>query len=339
MFTLADNLRRFQGEILGAFGFAPRECPYRVIASGKCWRLRAYTGPGTGPALLAVAAPIKRPYIWDLTPSASAVRFCLERGFRVHLLEWIEGGGNAGLAEYAGRAIGQAVAAVTQACEGTKPVLAGHSLGGTFAALHAALEPASVRGLLLLAAPLCFEPGSSEFRDRVVALAPSELGETEVVAGSVLSEISALASPKIFLWDRLVDGAVSLADPRMAAIHTRVERWTLDEFPLPGRLVQDVLQWLYRENRFCQETLKLQERTIGPSCLTTATLAVVNRADGLAPEASIRPFFDAMPGGDARIIVHDGEPGVGLQHVAILAGPRSLARVWPQIADWIEARR
>lgn len=42
-----------------------------------------------------------------------------------------------------------------------------HHLGGTLAAIFCALEQESVRGLVLLGAPLCFAPGSSQFRDGV----------------------------------------------------------------------------------------------------------------------------------------------------------------------------
>ena len=69
-------------------GLGPRECQFQVICSGPHWRFRAYGGPDARPSLLMVPAPIKRPYIWDLTPSVSAVRYCLHQGFRVHLLEW-----------------------------------------------------------------------------------------------------------------------------------------------------------------------------------------------------------------------------------------------------------
>src|SRR3546814_3818487 len=43
--------------------------------------LRAYSdGSGAGPVLLIVPAPIKRAYIWDLVPWASAVRRCIDSG-------------------------------------------------------------------------------------------------------------------------------------------------------------------------------------------------------------------------------------------------------------------
>ncbi len=249
MLALTDTLRRAQGETLELFGFGPKECPYRVLASGLRWRLRAYLGPDAGPAVVIVPAPIKRPYIWDLAAGRSAVRYCLGQGLRVYLLEWLPpsaGHGNAGLAEYADQAIGEALAAVSWGAARTRPFLMGHSLGGTFAAIFAALEPDSVQGLVLLAAPLCFEPGTSQFRDALVALAPSDLAQMDLVPGSLLSQLSALASPRTFLWSRLMDGALSLAEPEAAVVCARVERWTLDEVPLPGRLVRQVLEWLYR---------------------------------------------------------------------------------------------
>ena len=60
-----------------------------VIASGPYWRLRDYGSHETSQSLLIVAAPVKRPYIWDLAPSVSAIRYCLREGLHVHLLEWL----------------------------------------------------------------------------------------------------------------------------------------------------------------------------------------------------------------------------------------------------------
>ena len=32
--------------------------------------------------------------------------------------------------------------------------------------------------------------------------------------------------------------------------HARIERWALDEVALPGKLVSDIVEQLYREDRF-----------------------------------------------------------------------------------------
>jgi polyhydroxyalkanoate synthase subunit PhaC len=201
MFRLLDEVRRAEGAVLEGLGCGPTECSYRILASGPHWRLRDYVGSQPGPRLLIVAAPIKRPYIWDLAPSVSAVRFCVARGLRVYLLEWTSpspGDGNPGLAEYADQAIGEAVARLARET-GRLPFLMGHSLGGTFAAIFAALAPEATRGIVLLGAPLCFQPRISRFRDAIVALAPSNLAEMEVIPGSLLSQLSAWASPETFV--------------------------------------------------------------------------------------------------------------------------------------------
>jgi polyhydroxyalkanoate synthase len=336
--SLMDALRQAQGDALGALGFEPVECDYRVIESTPGWRLRDYGG--VGQPLLIVAAPIKRPTVWDLSPSASAVRYCLSCGLRVYLLEWTRDSysvGDGGLDEYCDRAIAAGVALVTQ--ESGAPVLMGHSLGGTFAAIFAALQPQSIRGLALIGAPLCFAEASSRFRDAVARLGPILLAHESVVPGSVLSQFCALASPETFVWSRMVDAALSFGDPHAAEIQARVERWALDEVPLSGRLVDEVVQWLYCEDRFCRGVLPVRERLIGPSGVSVPVLAVVNAADDVASRASVAPFLAAMPTKEARIIEYPGETGVGLPHLAILVGRRAYAEVWPQIIEWLGAGR
>src|SRR4029450_10622279 len=84
-FGWMDVWRRAQGDAGAACGLGPDECPYRIVATGSHWRLRAYSDRPAMAPLLVVAAPIKRPYIWDLAPSVSAVRHCLRQGLDVHL--------------------------------------------------------------------------------------------------------------------------------------------------------------------------------------------------------------------------------------------------------------
>lgn len=338
LFGMTDLLRRAQGQTLEAFGLGPNECPYEISASGAFWRLRDYGKRGPAQSVLIVAAPIKRPYIWDLAPSASAIRYILDQSFHVHLLEWLpdETTGENGLAEYV-ESISECVERISSRPPGAKPFLMGHSLGGTLAALFAASASESIRGLVLLGSPLCFQPDTSHFRDTLVSLVPSGLLNAGPCPGSLLSHMSALASPDTFIWSRLADAVFSVADGHAREIHARVERWALDEAPLPGELVRQMIEWLYRENRFCGGNLKIANKFIGPVTLTAPTLAAVNVADDVAPLVSIKPFIEAMPIRDVRIVVFPGEMGVCLQHLGILIGREARAVVWPDIIAWMES--
>jgi polyhydroxyalkanoate synthase len=122
-------------------------------------------------------------------------------------------------------------------------------------------------------------------------------------------------------------------------IHARVERWALDEVPLPGKLVHQLIEWLYRENLFCQGALKIGGTLVGPESASVPTLAVVNTADDVALLDSVKPFIDAMPASDARIIEYPGEIGVCLQHLGLLIGRQAHAQVWPDITSWIASHR
>jgi polyhydroxyalkanoate synthase len=272
----------------------------------------------------------------------SPIRYCLGHDIRVFLVEWVPpepSDGNAGLDEYADQALSEATACVAEHAHGAKPFLMGHSLGGTFAATFAALAPERIQGLVLLGAPLSFHEGVSRFRDSLVALVPPSPVQAVVMPGSFLSTLSVMASPETFIWSRLIDATLSMGDRQASDIHARIERWALDEVPLSGTLFNQILNWFYRENRFCREILSIRGRTVGPSDLRMPVLAVVNPADEVAPKESVAPFFDALPHRDVRLILYPGEFGVGFQHLGILVGRKAYAEVWPQVVSWLEDHR
>ncbi len=338
---MLDALRRAQGDLAAMRGPTPAESAWRAIASGPHWRLRDYGGRAAAPPLLIVAAPIKRPYIWDLAPSVSAIRCCLDLGLHVYLLEWLPASPRtaaSGLDEYAA-AIAAGVARIAATHAGRKPFLIGHSLGGTLAAIYATLAPKAVRALVLLSTPLCFRPGESGFRDALVSLVPTDLSQADPVPGSLLSCVSAMASPRTFVWSRLLDVAMSVGDRQALETHARVERWALDEIALPGRLVRQIVDWLYRENRLCRGALSVNGTLLAPSRLSIPVLAVVNAADEVAPLASVEPFVAAAARKSGRIIECPGEIGVGLQHLGILVGRAARQQTWPRIGSWLRDQR
>ena len=116
----------------------------------------------------------------------------------------------------------------------------------------------------------------------LVLLVPSDLDEAEPCPGSLLSQMSALASPDTFVWSRLTDAALSVADQTALETHARAERWALDEVPLPGKFVHQLIEWLYREDRFFRGELRIG-KLIGPHSVSAPTLAIVNTSDDIAP--------------------------------------------------------
>jgi polyhydroxyalkanoate synthase subunit PhaC len=336
-FDMIDAFRRMQGDFLACFGLGPVESSHRVIASGPYWNLRDYGASDQSPAVLIVAAPIKRPYIWDLAPPVSAIRRCLEAGLRVYLLEWLPASDatcGVGIAECV-----EAISAALKAIGSREsPILMGHSLGGTLAAIYAASAPETVGGLILPSAPLCFSEGESLFRDALVSLVPNPVVDARPYPGSILSQASAAASPVTFMWSRYLDAISSSNDAAAMNIQARVERWALDEVALPGKLVREIVEWLYRENHFYRGVLEVDGRTVGLKQISAPTLAVINTADLVAPLKSVQPMGDVLGPERFSAIAYPGERGVGLQHLGVLVGRQAHAQVWPQIIDWIRVQ-
>ncbi len=335
-----DRLRRSQGRLFDGVGLAPAETPFRIAWSASGVRLRHYGGDGSGPVLLIVPAPIKRATIWDLVPWASVVRRCRDRGLTVYLVEWIDPGPEDrgwGLAEYAGRFLLGCLDAVRQRTGRSRLLLAGHSLGGTLAAVFAALHPDRVRGLIALEAPMNFGRDAGDFAP-LIAMAPPGGGLGPIVPGSFLDLVTVTASPLEFVWDRWADLIGSLGDARAIETHLRVARWTLDEFALPGRLFGEIVEDLYRTNRFMRGGLTVDGRIVTPADLAAPVLTVFDPRSTVIPPQSILPFHDALPTPDKHLLDYRGDRGVAIQHVGVLVGRNAHARLWPHILDWMGDR-
>ena len=324
-------MRRWYGRALDLW-LTRTETPSRLVLERSRVELRDYGDEGNRPSLLIIPAPIKKPYIWDLTPSISVVLACLQARFRVYVLEWTEtppDGSDHGLAVYVDELILECAKAI-----GEPAVLAGHSLGGTFATIFASLHPERVRALILLEAPLSFSGDAGAIAELIRIASPTEaLREVSAYPGTVLNALSLAASPKSFVWWRWRDRLLSAGDPAALRTHLLVERWTLDEYAMPSALFADVVD-LYREDRFLRETLRIKGQTAAPRNLAMPVLAVVDPESDVVPPTSVIPFLDALPNRNWTLLLYGGDTGVALRHVGVLAGRSAHRVLWPEILAW-----
>lgn len=366
-----DRSRQERGRMLERAGYGPQQTPSTAILEQPGLRLLRYQGaPAAGPAVLLVPAPIKRAYIWDLAPEISVVRRWRERGYRVYLAEWLpmpDGDGDVGLADYGERLLSACHAAIAQdgarlgettnsqangqsndqsggqggAQAGVQEPLTvvGHSLGGILAAIYSGMHPERVAATVLLESPLHFEPATCCFSPLVKATAHARgIAETfRHVPGVYLNMMSALAEPQAFQWERIADRWLSLLDPPALTTHMRVERWTHDEFPLPGKLFIDIVESLYRNDEFMQGRLAIGARTIGPRDLRAPLLCVIDPRSKVIPPQSVLPFHEAASSERKRVLEYQGDIGVNLQHVGVLVGRSAHATIWPAIFAWLGA--
>lgn len=332
-FQQLDQLRKTQGRVLDRLGLGPQESPFRIVVEQPGLRLRWYGNGTTGrPPLLIVPAPIKQPYIWDLSRESSVVRRALEHQLDVYMVEWTEpepGPHGPGLFDYAGSMLGDCISAIRERSGSGKVFLAGHSLGGIFAALHSAYQPEQVAGLILVDAPLYFAEGAVSRKDDTP-------GPASRVPGSLLGMASAFAKPGVLCTDRYLDWMASLRSREQTVSHWRVERWTLDEFAMSRSLFNDVMNHLHRHNRFMRGELVIGGVPLHPRNVTAPLFNIFHPSGGIVPAESVLAFHTAVGSEDKELVRYAGDVGVALQHVGPLIGKKAHRDIWPRVFAWMD---
>jgi polyhydroxyalkanoate synthase len=339
-----DRSRQWLAHQLDELGLGAVETPFQVIFAEPGVKLRSYGAErGSGPVVLIVPAPIKSASIWDLSPSVSVVQHCLREGLRVYLLCWEPPGElqrDFGLSEYGEGLILDALEPILLETGQSRIFLAGHSLGGTLAAIFSSLHPERVKGLILLGTPLGFGLSSGILASFVKA-SPKTSFLTATrgnIPGSFLSLVSGAIAPITFGFERWLDWFLSLPDSHARLTHWRVIHWMLEEMPMAQCLFKEVVEQLYREDRFLGGSLRVGGKRALPEHVTAPVLSVVDARCRLVPPQSVVPFHQAMSHPDSRLLWYEGDTGVALQHVGMLVGRQAHLDLWPQVIDWIQAR-
>ena len=334
-----DAARRRSGRLLASAGFGPRTTPSEVQEVAPGVRLHCYpAAEGAGPPVLLVPAPIKRSYLWDLEPEISVVAHAARRGLRPHLVEWTDVPPDDpadGLDHYADTLLLACLDAVTHRTGARQVAVAGHSLGGTLAALFAARRPDRVAALAVLEAPLRFGADAGSFTPFIAATPAAALAHLARggVPGSFLDVVSATADPREFVVEPRLDLMRSASDPTALRTHLRVLRWASDEFRMPAALFRDVVERLYRDDEFARGTLPLTGAVVGPSALTMPLTTVFAPGSAVIPPSSVVPVHDAAVSDDRLLLEYHGDVGVALQHVGFLVGRKAHRDLWPRILD------
>ena len=332
-----DSARQAAGQWFDLAGLGPVQTPSTMVLDGPGWRLRRYgTDKRQGPLLLIVPAPIKRHYIWDLMPSCSVVRRAAADGCLVYLLEWTQAPSDLGLDAYI-QAIDRCAGWLAQSTA-RRPHLLGHSLGGTLAALHVARSASHSASLVMVESPLSFGRNAGALAP-LLAVGPKGAAIQAAfssVPGTLLGLAAVLASPKEFLWERYADAvATAMAGGALMKKHLLAIRWTLDELPMPGKLLAQLIDQLYLEDRLMRRKLIIGGRRVAPLDVSVPIAAVVDPRSRILPSASMIDFLRAAPRREQLLLQYAGDVGVALQHVGALIGDTAHREIWPRILRWL----
>lgn len=287
--------------------------------------------------VLLVYALINRPYILDLRPESSVVRHLLERGYDVFLLDWGVPGWedrDTGLDDLVGEHLPGAVARMRRAGAGDDYTLMGYCMGGTMAAMHAALRPEGLRNLIALTTPIDFahagihtlwtDPRHLDARGLVDALGnvPASLID---LGNKMLRPVANFVEVHATMLDRIMAG-------RDMTSWRAMNQWVNDGIPFPGAAFVQWMEDHYQGNRLVRGDLELGGRPVRLDAIEAPVLAIAGARDHIVPPAMARPLVDHVSSDDVEYVE------IPAGHVGMLVGSGARTMLWPRLVDWLDAR-
>jgi polyhydroxyalkanoate synthase len=345
--AVEDYLRVWQRlfSYADAFGVAQQTrvgtTPCDVVYERGTHRLMRYrrstTATWNEPVLFCYAL-VNRPYILDLQPEKSIVRHYLARGFDVYMIDWgvpAHGDRVLTLEHYVCGFLREAVDWVLANCARSNLHLLGYCMGGTLAALAAALRPDTIKTLTLLAAPI-------DFSDKETLLSIWTEKERFDVDAFVdahgncpawfLQTCFLLLKPVENILEKNLALFENVEDPRFLANYFAVELWLNDNIPVAGETFRRFVKDLYQSNRLVRGEFELEGQRVDLGRVTCPLLMLTAKRDHLVPPSSTEGIRPRVASRDVKSVVFDAG------HVGLVVGSKAQRTLWPKATRWLAAR-
>lgn len=278
--------------------------------------LRDYGGDGA--PVIVVPSLINPPFVLDLTPETSLLRWLARQGHHVLLVDWgvPTAGDSCDIGMHVEHLLLPMLHSLSQA-----PALVGYCLGGTMAIGAACLT--QVAGLALLAAPWRFGGYGSAERDALARF------WSEVRPSCDAMEIVPMEVLQAAFWNldpaRTVGKFEQFAalDPASDAARAFValEDWANAGAPLPLEAGRQLFERFYAADDPGRGRWRIGERTIDPATISAPIVDFVSTGDRIVPAAS------SSNAGDRRDITAG--------HVGMIVGRRARDELWAPLEHWL----
>jgi polyhydroxyalkanoate synthase len=275
-------------------------------------------GPADAPPVLFVPSLINPPYVLDLAPDNSMLRWLAGQGVRPLLVDWGDPrtfSADFSIAAYVEQILLPLIDRLGDV------VVAGYCLGGTMAMAAAARR--QLRGLALIAAPWTFRGYGDEGQEQLVAqwLAAQPMCEAlglmpmEVLQAGFWRLDPAGTVAKFERFGRLPAGS-----PK-AQIFVALEDWVNEGHPIALAAARELFESFVERDEPGQGEWIVQGEAVDLAAISCPVLNVVSLNDRIVP-----PETAAEIG--TRLSLDAG-------HVGMVVGSRAPHILWEPLRDWL----
>lgn len=282
--------------------------------------------------VLLVPSLINRAYIMDLLPKFSLVRYLLDQGFRVYLIDWGVPGDEDRFIEFDSLIDPMLRRAVDVVCRHSgqgKVQLVGYCMGATLSAIFASLRPEKIQGLVNLLGPIDFsESGMLYDWTRPESFDPKAITDAYGnVPPALMQSAFQGMRPTANIVKQIKSPGASEAEVR--EFFDALEYWAWDNIPFPGQAYQKYIRELYQNNSLIKGELNIGGDRVDLKKITSPVLVLTADKDHIVPTPSARVLQDAVASADTTTVTVKGG------HVAAVVGPAARLQLWPKMAKWM----
>ena len=217
--------------------------------------------------------------------------------------------------------------------------LVGLCQGGWVSTMLAARFPEKVNALVLAGAPIDTDAGNGSIRKMVHASPMSFYEELVGMGGGLMKGKFMLQGwknmhPEQHYMQDHIDLYEHIDDAHYLAKQEAFERWYENPIDLPGRWYLQVIEQLFKENRFAKGQFVALGRKLHLRDITCPLYLLAGESDDITtPEQVLNAA--QLVGTPADQIQQKTVPG---GHIGLFMGARTLNDHWPPIARWIAAQ-
>ncbi len=339
----SKNISRFlnMNDILeGKYANKRGATPYEVIYRKNRFRILHYhsTVPKRFKTpIVFVYALINKYYILDISEERSFVKYLLDNGFDVYMVDWgkpskVEGKNT--LADYIERYLDRGIDKVREFTGQDKVSLFGYCLGAMMSMIYSAAHPDKLKNLLLLTPPIDFEDEGvltsmtnpkyfdvNAIADHFDHIIPSEFVQTGFDLKNMIGNMLSSYSFWNILWNK-----------RALENFFPMNHWVHDNVPIATEYFKDYITNFYVENRFMSNNLYLNGKKLDFKKVTCPVVAIAADKDDIVTLKCAEGAIKIVGSKDKNLIIKRGG------HVGILTGSMAKNEVWPDIFSWLSKR-
>lgn len=317
--------------------------PYEVVHEQGKVQVRRYLPPDGAPPrrhdlpVLLIPPLMVKPFVFDLHPGRSLVRFLLQEGFAVYLVDFGEpdaADAYVTLDDYVVDWIPAACAAVKQRAGTSELSLLGYCMGGLFALMHtAANSDRSVRNIVAIGSPLdAAKMGLLAWATKVGG------GQFDLLArrmGNVPGTLSSMAFRLLTPMKnvtRYADLFMNLWDREYMNGFDAMNEWVGQFIDYPQAAFRQFVNEFMRRNKLVRGKMVFRGKVADLQRIRASLLFFAGRTDSIAPRAAVRAVLDSV---GSRDVTYRLAPG---GHMGVFAGGTAPQHVWKPTAQWLAPR-